>query len=45
MGLSQNESVTYAVRKAIEAAVIQLVKDGEKKKLWEYKTTEKKEKK
>ena len=44
MGLSQNESVTYAVRKAIEAAVIQLVKDGEKKKLWEYKTTEKKEK-
>ena len=45
MGLSQNESVTYAIRKAIEAAVIQLVKDGEKKKMWEYKTTEKQEKK
>ena len=42
IGLSQNESVTYAVRKAIEAAVCQLIKDGEKKKLWEYKSKENK---
>ena len=36
-GISQNESVTYAVRKAIEAAVIQLIEDGEKNDLWEWK--------
>jgi curli production assembly/transport component CsgG len=36
-GFTQNESVTYAVRKAIEAAVIQIVKKGEEKGLWEFK--------
>jgi curli production assembly/transport component CsgG len=36
-GFTQNESVTYAVRKAIEAAVIQIVKTGEEKELWEFK--------
>ena len=34
---TQNESVTYAVRKAIEASIVQLVKDGEEKELWEFK--------
>ena len=41
-GISQNESVTYAVRKAIEAAIIQLIEDGEKKKLWKFKGEKKK---
>ena len=36
-GFTQNESVTYAVRKAIEAAVVQIVKEGEEKQLWEFK--------
>jgi len=40
-GFTQNESVTYAVRKAIEAAVVQIVEEGEKKKLWKFKETEK----
>jgi curli biogenesis system outer membrane secretion channel CsgG len=29
--------VTYAVRKAIESAVVQIVKKGEEKELWEFK--------
>ena len=41
-GFSQNESVTYAVRKAIEASVVELVEKGEKKKLWKFKPKEKK---
>ena len=41
VGFSQNESVTYAVRKAIEASVIELVKKGEKKELWQFKLKEK----
>ena len=36
-GFTQNESVTYAVRKAIEASVVQLVEKGEEKELWEFK--------
>ena len=36
-GFTQNESVTYAVRKSIEAAVVQIVKKGEEKELWEFK--------
>ena len=42
IGFTQNESITYAVRKAIEASVVQLVKDGEKKKLWKFKKGEEK---
>jgi len=40
-GFTQNESVTYAVRKSIEAAVVQIVKKGEEKELWEFKLKEK----
>jgi curli production assembly/transport component CsgG len=36
-GITDNESTTYAVRKAIEQAVIEIIKEGEKKKLWEFK--------
>lgn len=36
-GFTQNESITYAVRKAIETSVVELVKKGEKNKLWEFK--------
>ena len=41
-GFTQNESITYAVRKAIEASVVELVKNGEKQKLWKFKKGEKK---
>jgi len=36
-GITDNESTTYAVRKAIEQAVIEIIKEGEHKKLWEFK--------
>jgi curli production assembly/transport component CsgG len=36
-GYTENESVTYAVRKAIEHAVLQIIKDGAKENLWEIK--------
>ena len=36
-GITDNESTTYAVRKAIEQAVIEIIKEGERKKLWEFK--------
>ena len=36
-GITDNESTTYAVRKAIEEAVIQIIREGEKKQLWTYK--------
>ena len=39
-GITDNESTTYAVRKAIEQAVIEIIKDGEKKKLWKFKEEE-----
>lgn len=41
-GFTQNESITYAVRKAIEASVVELVKNGEKQKLWKFKKEEEK---
>lgn len=41
-GNSINEPTTYAVRIAIEAAVADMIKEGAKKKLWKYKTSEKK---
>jgi curli production assembly/transport component CsgG len=36
-GISDNESTTYAVRKAIEQSVIEIIKEGAKKKLWKFK--------
>jgi len=36
-GYSVNEPVNYAVRAAIEAGVIELVKEGERRKLWKFK--------
>lgn len=41
-GNTINEPTTYAVRVAIEAAVVELIKDGEKKKIWKYKEAKKK---
>ena len=35
-GYAKNEPVTYAVRKAIEAGVVELIKRGEEKELWKY---------
>ena len=39
-GITDNESTTYAVRKAIEQAIIQIIKEGEQQKLWEFKKEE-----
>ena len=36
-GNGANEPTTYAVRMAVEAAVVDMVREGEKKKLWRYK--------
>jgi curli production assembly/transport component CsgG len=36
-GHTINEPVNYAVRVAIEQAVVELIKEGEKKKLWRFK--------
>jgi len=36
-GYTENESVSYAIRKAIDKAVVDLVTAGEKQKLWEFK--------
>jgi curli production assembly/transport component CsgG len=40
VGSTTNEPVNYAVRAAIEQAVVELVKDGERKKFWSYKSKE-----
>lgn len=37
-GLTINEPGTYAVKTAVEAAVIELVKEGQRKGLWDFKT-------
>jgi curli production assembly/transport component CsgG len=39
-GAAVNEPTNYAVRAAIEAAVVELVNEGEKKGLWKFKTSE-----
>ena len=36
-GYTENESVSYAIRKAIDKAVVDLVTAGEKQELWEFK--------
>jgi len=37
VGIAKNEPVTYAVRKTIEGAVVELVNAGQKKGLWKFK--------
>ena len=37
IGYTENESATYAVRKAIDAAVMELIFEGERKGLWKFK--------
>ena len=39
-GAALNEPVTYAVRKTIEGAVVELVRAGQKKGLWKFKAPE-----
>jgi hypothetical protein len=36
-GVAVNEPVTYAVRKTIEGAVVEMIRAGERKGLWKYK--------
>jgi curli production assembly/transport component CsgG len=36
-GYSVNEPVNYAVRAAIEAGIVELITEGERKKLWKFK--------
>ena len=38
-GYTENESVTYAVRKAIDKVIIDMIREGAKQGLWEYKET------
>ena len=42
-GLTVNEAGTYAVKATIEAAVLELIKEGVAKNIWEYRTQETKE--
>lgn len=35
-GLTLNEPATMAVKAAVEAAVVELIKEGERKKVWEF---------
>ena len=39
-GIAKNEPVTFAVRKTIEGAVVELVNAGQKKGLWKFKAPE-----
>ena len=39
-GYTEKESVTYAVRKAIDKAIVDMIKEGAERKLWEYKELE-----
>jgi curli production assembly/transport component CsgG len=41
-GSSINEPTTYAVRVAIEAAIVDMIKEGANKKIWSYKKGKKK---
>jgi curli production assembly/transport component CsgG len=36
LGSSQNESVNYAVRLAIEAAIVEMIKEGAEQGIWAY---------
>ncbi len=37
IGWSVNEPVNYAVRAAVEAGVVELIYEGERKDLWQFK--------
>jgi curli biogenesis system outer membrane secretion channel CsgG len=39
-GYTENESVTYAVRKAIDKVIVDMIHEGTKKGLWEFKKVE-----
>ena len=39
-GVARNEPVTYAVRKAIEKGVVELINEGAEKGLWEFEIVE-----
>ena len=39
-GYTENESVTYAVRKAIDRVIIDMINEGAEKGLWEFKKLE-----
>ena len=39
-GYTENESVTYAVRKAIDKAIVDMISEGAERGLWKYKKTE-----
>ena len=41
-GANINEPATYAVRVATEAAVVDMIRQGVKKKLWQFASTRKK---
>ena len=40
LGMTINEPGTYAVKSAVEAAVVELIKEGERKGVWKFKSTE-----
>ena len=40
-GYTENESVTYAVRKAIDKVIIDMIEEGTKKDLWKFKEEKK----
>jgi len=40
IGVARNEPVTFAVRKAIEKGIVELIKEGDKKGLWKIKVEE-----
>ena len=44
-GYTENESVTYAVRKAIDKVIIDMINEGTKKGLWKFKEIEDNQKK
>jgi curli production assembly/transport component CsgG len=44
-GLTINEPITLAIKASVEAAVVELIKEGERKGVWEYKTSTEADKK
>jgi curli production assembly/transport component CsgG len=45
LGMTINEPGTYAVKAATEMAVLELIKEGQRKGIWDYKTAKVEEKK